>query len=237
MQSDECKHHWVLDEKSFGVCKLCGATKQHPTLSDLHLERYNRPPFPVVAEEVASVPEKHEPEAEVTTANQSPAPSTVTCPVCGKSGIGARGLASHLYYKHKMVKGRRLDEKPPEVHVATEEKPFECPYCPQSFHSGKALGPHIRFKHPEKTFERRFGIKIVPIADKEAALLATAEHIGRLIDAQDVQKAKLIDLLALTLQAVTGAPPDSALAFKVKERELDRAQDARSAETEEIGNG
>jgi len=105
-----------------------------------------------------------------------------------------------------MAKGRRLDEKPPEVHVATEEKPFECPYCPQSFHSGKALGPHIRFKHPEKTFERRFGIKIVPIADKEAALLATAEHIGRLIDAQDVQKAKLIDLLTLTMQAVTSTP-------------------------------
>jgi hypothetical protein len=104
------------------------------------------------------------------------------------------------------VKGDRLDAAKSSEEPATEEKPFKCPYCPNSYAKGKALGPHIRFKHPEKLFERRYGAKVVPIADKEAALMATAEHIGRLIDALDVQKTKLIELLALTMQAVISAP-------------------------------
>ena len=24
----ECIHHWLIDEKNFGVCKKCGASKQ-----------------------------------------------------------------------------------------------------------------------------------------------------------------------------------------------------------------
>ena len=24
----ECIHHWLIDERSFGVCKKCGASKQ-----------------------------------------------------------------------------------------------------------------------------------------------------------------------------------------------------------------
>jgi hypothetical protein len=26
----ECIHHWLLDERNFGVCKKCGAQKQFP---------------------------------------------------------------------------------------------------------------------------------------------------------------------------------------------------------------
>lgn len=25
---EECIHHWLIDEKNFGVCKKCGASKQ-----------------------------------------------------------------------------------------------------------------------------------------------------------------------------------------------------------------
>jgi len=200
----ECKHHWVLDEVSFGVCKLCGDEKQFPRLGDIdeldiwrghHPSKKDRQ---VVDDGVGSMPEKPDTEVEVTTVK--PAPSTVTCSVCGKEGIGVRGLPSHLYFKHRVVKSRL-------VPVAPKRKSFECPYCSAIYPTGKALGPHIRFKHPEKTFERRYGTKIVPLADKEAALLATADHIGRLIDALDTQKAKLIDLLTLTMQGVLGPLP------------------------------
>jgi hypothetical protein len=33
LRRDECKgkaHYWILDDKSFGVCKKCGAEKQFP---------------------------------------------------------------------------------------------------------------------------------------------------------------------------------------------------------------
>jgi hypothetical protein len=28
---DGCIHHWLIDEKNFGVCKKCGASKQFLT--------------------------------------------------------------------------------------------------------------------------------------------------------------------------------------------------------------
>lgn len=43
---EECVHHWLIDEKNFGVCKKCGANKQFQSSSwydsSIKKNAYNR---------------------------------------------------------------------------------------------------------------------------------------------------------------------------------------------------
>lgn len=219
----------MIDRKNFGVCKKCGETKQFPNLGDIDISnRHDWGYGQISTEEGANRPKKHSPllteEVDRILAYIKEHPQESMASV-GHKFDRSTGAIQGICKAHDIPRhhgGRRKKETREAATPVARGSAFQelkakraevCKigvdaYCEKHgisrrwrHHVQRMYDAEIRRRAVSKKPDQK--VESGPIADKNTALLAIAQHIGSLIDELDRQKMKLIDLLTLTMQGVS----------------------------------
>lgn len=136
--TEQCVHHWMIDDNHFGVCKKCGAGKKFLSPKELfdNLDKY-------FTDDLNSRKQRNK-----QTRKQVPK----TCPVCGKACGNAAGLSHHARSTHKGHIHPKTGEFIPDGNEDQDNKStitdeFTCPVCGRGCRNRAGLVSHASFAH------------------------------------------------------------------------------------------